>query len=56
MEDEVRHILREAGKPAENTEGLGTRIAARFRGIGFKPGEIRELRGGPVRYARFDDK
>ncbi len=54
MEEEARHILREAVKPlAKNREGLGTRIARRFKRIGFAEGEIREFRGFPVRPARF---
>ncbi|HEY4085756.1 MAG TPA: hypothetical protein VGM43_07445 [Bryobacteraceae bacterium] len=38
MEEEARHILRDAlaEKPGENAMGLGSQIAARFRGIGVK--------------------
>ena len=45
MEEEVREILRDAAKDdAPNRKGLGTAIAAHFRGIGLKPGEeIQEL-------------
>ena len=40
MEEEVREILRDAAKEdASNRGGLGTRIAAHFRGIGLKPRE-----------------
>ena len=53
MEEEVRSILRDAVKEEKQpTEGLGTRIAALFR----KPGlafDIPEVRGQPVRPARF---
>jgi antitoxin FitA len=51
VEAEVRDILRDATKD-ENPfgEGLGTRIAARFRGIGLRPDEeIIELRGFAIR-------
>jgi len=54
-EEEVRSILRNAvAKEGEPGVGLGTRIAARFAGLGLKEGEIEELRGQPVRPARFD--
>jgi plasmid stability protein len=53
MEDEIRHILRNAvraeGRPARR---LGTRIAARFRGVGLRT-ELPELRGQPARLADF---
>jgi plasmid stability protein len=40
MEEEVREILRDAAKEdAPNRKGLGTRIAAHFRGIGLRDGE-----------------
>ena len=47
MEEEVRAILRDATKnEGRPREGLGTRIANRFRGIGLKAGEeIHELHG-----------
>jgi plasmid stability protein len=45
MEAEARDILRDAvkdeGRPAE--VGLGTRIAARFAGIGLEPGELKRI-------------
>jgi len=45
MEEEVREILRDATKREDAPrEGLGTRIARHFRGIGLRPGEeIKEL-------------
>ena len=53
MEEEVRQILsnaaRETGKA---TQGLGTRIAARFAGIGLTE-DIPELRGQRPQPARF---
>jgi plasmid stability protein len=53
-EEEVREILRNAVKDeAVPQQGLGTRIAARFRGIGLEE-EIPELRGFPARPAEFD--
>ncbi len=44
MEEEVRDILRDAVKKDEQPkEGLGTRIANRFKGIGLRDDEeIRE--------------
>ncbi|HVV45268.1 MAG TPA: hypothetical protein VHC72_08670 [Bryobacteraceae bacterium] len=53
MEDEVRHILRDVAREKPAKRKLGTEIAELFRGIGFKPGELEELRGS-VRPARFD--
>lgn len=54
MEDEVRHILRDAAK-AESRPllKLGTRIAARFSKVGLDA-DLPELRGQPPRSARFD--
>jgi plasmid stability protein len=52
MEDEVRHILRNAVKEEGKQPGLGSRIAARFAGLGFT-GEIPELKGQPVRPVKF---
>lgn len=51
MEAEVRDILRDAVKADHQSKpGLGTEIAALFKGIGLKPGEeIEELRGFTVR-------
>jgi len=53
LEEEVRHILRDVGRKKPPQRKLGTEIADLFRGIGFKPGEMEELRGS-VRPARFD--
>jgi antitoxin FitA len=56
MEAEVREILRDAVKEeARPKEGLGTEIAALFRGIGLREGEeIRELRGYDIKPVSFD--
>jgi plasmid stability protein len=52
MEEEVRDILRAAAKVSvKNAPGLGTQIAARFRGIGM---ELQRLPPEPARPARFD--
>ena len=54
-EAEARDILRNAvrGEGARSGElGLGSRIAARFRGIGLDQ-DIEEVRGQPPRPARF---
>jgi plasmid stability protein len=54
MEEEVRDILRDAVKNDErHTQGLGTRIARRFKGIGLDQ-DIPELRGTLARPADFD--
>jgi plasmid stability protein len=47
LEAEVRDILREAAAPELGpAEGLGTRLAKRFAGIGLREGEeIEEIRG-----------
>lgn len=50
MEDEVRHILREAGKIPGNTQGLGSQIAARFRGIGTKLQELPRQEARPAKF------
>lgn len=53
-EEEVREILRSAVHDEGRAPArLGSRIAARFAGIGLEE-EIVELRGQPVRAARFD--
>lgn len=53
-EEEVREILRNAVRSdGDNREGLGSRIAARFRRIGLKE-DIPELRGHPVEPMVFD--
>lgn len=54
MEEEARDILRDALKEGRHPEkGLGTRIAARFRGLGITE-EIQELRGFPVKPPDLD--
>lgn len=54
-EAEVREILGDAVKGDLGSEqGLGTRIAARFKGIGLDQ-DIPELRGPPARPADFDE-
>jgi len=53
-EEEVREILRNAVRGEEQAPArLGSRIAARFAGIGVDQ-EIEEPRGQPVRPARFE--
>jgi plasmid stability protein len=56
MEEEVRAILRDAVKEeAPQRRGLGTEIAALFRGIGLRKGEeIPELRGYTIKPVTFD--
>ena len=54
MEEEVRQILNNAAKDSgRSTLGLGTRIAARFAGIGLTE-DIPELRGQQPRPAKFE--
>jgi plasmid stability protein len=56
MEEEVRTILRDAVKRDQRPkEGLGTRIANRFAGIGFEEGELPRVEGEWVRPAKFDE-
>jgi plasmid stability protein len=53
-EEEVREILRNAVRNEDREPAnLGTRIAARFAGVGLEQ-DIAELRGHPVRPARFE--
>jgi antitoxin FitA len=55
MEEEIRDILRDAVKDEGRSEyGLGTEIAELFRGIGLEE-PIQELRGYPVKPAKFDE-
>ena len=56
MEEEVRAILRDTVKEtARPKDGLGTRIAARFAGIGLREDEeIPELRGYTIELSTFD--
>jgi plasmid stability protein len=54
MEDEVRHILRDAVKEQNPAIGkLGSRIAARFVEVGLT-GELPELRGQAAQAVKFD--
>ncbi|OGA51629.1 MAG: toxin-antitoxin system [Betaproteobacteria bacterium RIFCSPLOWO2_12_FULL_62_13] len=54
MEDEVRHILRNAAKEENRpVPKLGSRIAARFKKAGLTA-DLPELRGQPPRSADFD--
>jgi plasmid stability protein len=53
-EEEVREILGNAVRhEGDGPVSLGSRMAARFAGIGLEEG-IPELRGQPVRPARFE--
>lgn len=53
-EEEAREILRNAVRNVDEPPGrLGSRIAARFEGIGLDA-DIPELRGQPVQPAQFD--
>ena len=54
MEEEVRHILRDAVKEQNNRVAkLGSRIAARFAKAGLAT-DLPELRGQTVQSAEFD--
>ncbi|HEY3848452.1 MAG TPA: Arc family DNA-binding protein [Acetobacteraceae bacterium] len=54
MEEEVRAILRDAVKePTRPAGGLGSEIAALFKGIGLDQ-DIPELRGYQPKAATFD--
>jgi plasmid stability protein len=53
LEELVRDILRDASVDRRPSGGLGSEIAARFRGHGFKKGEIRELRGYTIKPPDF---
>lgn len=56
LENEVRDILRDAAnQPAQPSGGLGTRIAERFKSIGFKKGEIQEFRGYAIKPPDFGE-
>lgn len=53
-EEEVREILRNAVRNVDAAPSrLGSRIAARFSRVGLTD-DIQELRGSPVRPAKFD--
>jgi plasmid stability protein len=54
MEDEVRHILRDAAKDERRpVRKLGSRIAARFKSAGLST-DLPEVRGHTPRAAEFD--
>lgn len=54
MEDEIRHILRDAAKEERRTvRKLGSRIAARFATVGLST-DLSEWRGEAARSAEFD--
>jgi plasmid stability protein len=54
MEDEVRHILRNAVKEDQRAVGqLGSRIAARFKTSGLTV-DLPEWRGAPASAADFE--
>jgi hypothetical protein len=54
MEEEIRHILRNAVKEQNRPVGrLGSRIAARFAKVGLTA-ELAELRGGAPSPIAFD--
>ena len=57
MEEEVRAILRQAvTAPAPASGGLGTEIAALFKGSGLRDGEeIPEMRGHTIEPWNSDD-
>ena len=54
LEELVRDILRDAAKDERPSGGLGSEIAARFKGNGFEEGEITELRGYTIEPPTFD--
>lgn len=53
LEELVRGILRDAAKDERPTGGLGSEIAARFKGHGLKA-DIPELRGYTIEPPSFD--
>jgi plasmid stability protein len=55
LEELVRDILRDAAKDKRPSGGLGSEIAARFKGIGFKEGEVQALRGYTIKPPNFDE-
>jgi len=55
LEELLRDILRDAAKEPSTSKGLGSQIAARFRGRGFQEGEIQELRGFAIKPATFEE-
>jgi len=55
LEEMVHDILRDAAKDERPSGGLGSEIAALFRGRGFKEGEIGQLRGYTIKPATFEE-
>jgi antitoxin FitA len=56
LEAEVRDILRNAAKAEDRPAGgLGSEIAALFRDLGLKEGDIRELRGYAIQPPKFEE-
>ena len=54
MEDEVRHILRNAAREEHRAvRKLGSRMAARFKTVGLTA-DLPELRGQPARAADLE--
>ena len=54
MEDEVRHILRNAAKEERRSvRKLGSRLSARFKTVGLSV-DLPEWRGHPVRSTDFE--
>lgn len=55
VEDEVRHILRDAARDDRHPpRNLGSRVAARFKTLGLRA-ELPELRGQLARSAAFEE-
>jgi antitoxin FitA len=55
LEELARDLLRAAAVAPDKERKLGSEIAARFKGIGFKEGEIQELRGYTIKPADFGE-
>jgi plasmid stability protein len=55
MEEEVRRILRDAVRDELAPQRPGSRMAARFAGLGFEEG-LPELRGQPAEPLALDDR
>ena len=55
LEELVRDILRDAAKDKRPSGGLGSEIAAMFRGKVIKEGEIQEFRGYTIEPIKFDE-
>jgi plasmid stability protein len=56
LEAELREILRDVARAKKQSGGgLGSNIAASFKGLGLKDGDIRELRGYTAKPATFHD-